>query len=62
MDCFFKFTCVKAVPRASSIFVPLSSFIQGTILVPDPDHQDKHLVVDHINSDMFLQMKAQVPQ
>ncbi|KAG2037875.1 hypothetical protein BDR03DRAFT_933870 [Suillus americanus] len=54
MDRFFKLTCVKAIPRASSIFVPLSSFIRGAVLVPDPDHQDKHLVVDHINSDMFL--------
>ncbi|KAG1865264.1 hypothetical protein F4604DRAFT_1881913 [Suillus subluteus] len=61
-DRFFKFTRVKAVPRASSIFVPLSSFIQGAVLVPDPDHQDEHLVVDHIDSDMFLRMKARVPQ
>ncbi|KAG1874443.1 hypothetical protein F4604DRAFT_1880894 [Suillus subluteus] len=61
-DHFFKFTHVKAVPRASSIFVPLSSFIRGAVLVPDPDHQDEHLVVDHIDSDMFLRMKAQVPQ
>ncbi|KAG1851702.1 hypothetical protein F4604DRAFT_1883568 [Suillus subluteus] len=62
MDHFFKFTCVKAVPRALSIFVPLSSFIRGTVLVPDPDHQDEHLVVDHIDSDMFIRMKARVPQ
>ncbi|KAG0708024.1 hypothetical protein DFH29DRAFT_979603 [Suillus ampliporus] len=27
MDCFFKLTRVKAIPRASSIFVPLNSFI-----------------------------------
>ncbi|KAG1845088.1 hypothetical protein DFJ58DRAFT_717530 [Suillus subalutaceus] len=53
MDHFFKLTRVKALPRASSIFVPLSSFIRGTILVPDADHQDEHLVVDHLDSDMF---------
>ncbi|KAG1861216.1 hypothetical protein F4604DRAFT_1929797 [Suillus subluteus] len=54
MDCFFKLTHVKALPRASSIFVPLSSFIQGAVLVPNADHQDEHLVVDHLDSDMFL--------
>ncbi|KAG2045352.1 hypothetical protein BDR03DRAFT_848345 [Suillus americanus] len=53
-DRFFKLTRVKTVPRASSIFVPLSSFIRGAVLVPDPDHQDEHLIVDHIDSDMFL--------
>ncbi|KAG1747467.1 hypothetical protein EDB19DRAFT_1826190 [Suillus lakei] len=61
-DRFFKLTCVKAVPRASSIFVPLNSFIQDAVLVPDPDHQDEFLVADHIDSDMFLQMKTWVPQ
>ncbi|KAG1850743.1 hypothetical protein C8R48DRAFT_750083 [Suillus tomentosus] len=61
-DRFFKLTRVKAVPRASSIFVPLKSFIRGALLVPDPEYQDEYLVVDHIDSDMFLRMKAQVPQ
>ncbi|KAG2142880.1 uncharacterized protein EDB93DRAFT_1241527 [Suillus bovinus] len=58
MDRFFKLTRVKALPRASSIFIPLSSFIRGAVLVPDADHQDEHLVVDHLDSDMFLQMRA----
>lgn len=58
MDRIFKLTRVKAVPRASSIFIPLVSFIRGAVLVPDPDRQDEYLVVDHIDSDMFLRMKA----
>jgi hypothetical protein len=61
-DHFFKLTHVKAIPRASSIFIPLNSFIRGALLVPDPDYQDEYLVVDHIDSDMFLRMKARVPQ
>ncbi|KAG1725468.1 hypothetical protein EDD22DRAFT_982843 [Suillus occidentalis] len=60
MDRFFKLTRVKALPRASSIFIPLSSFIRGAVLVPDADHQDEHLVVDHLDSDMFLRMWAWV--
>ncbi|KAG1861808.1 hypothetical protein DFJ58DRAFT_715411 [Suillus subalutaceus] len=58
MDHFFKLTRVKALPRASSIFVPLSSFIRGAVLVPDADHQDEYLVVNHLDSDMFLRMRA----
>ncbi|KAG1729317.1 uncharacterized protein EDB91DRAFT_1239239 [Suillus paluster] len=54
MDRSLKLTRVKALPRASSIFIPLSSFIRGTVLVPDSKCQDEYIVVDHINSDMFL--------
>ncbi|KAG2080500.1 hypothetical protein BD769DRAFT_1378868 [Suillus cothurnatus] len=58
MDCPLKLTRVKALPKACSIFVPLSSFIRGAVLVPDSEHQDEYIVVDHIDSDMFLRMKA----
>ncbi|KAG1836025.1 hypothetical protein F4604DRAFT_1943802 [Suillus subluteus] len=58
MDHSLKLTRVKALPRASSIFVPLSSFIRGAVLVPDSERQDEYIVVDHIDSDMFLRMKA----
>ncbi|KAG2137820.1 hypothetical protein BD769DRAFT_1351482 [Suillus cothurnatus] len=58
MDRPLKLTRVKALPRACSIFVPLSSFIRGAVLVPDSEHQDEYIVVDHIDSDMFLRMKA----
>ncbi|KAG1768464.1 hypothetical protein EV702DRAFT_1181984 [Suillus placidus] len=49
---------VKAVPRGDSIFVPLKSFIRGAVLARDPEHRDEFLVVEHIDSDMFLRMKA----
>ncbi|KAG2751289.1 hypothetical protein P692DRAFT_201839037 [Suillus brevipes Sb2] len=60
MDHIFKLTRVKAVPRSPSIFIPLKSFICGVVLVPDSKHQDEYFVVDHIDDDMFLQMKARV--
>ncbi|KAG1771113.1 hypothetical protein EV702DRAFT_1181527 [Suillus placidus] len=53
-----RLTRVKAVPRASSIFVPVQSLIRGAVCFPDPDHQDEFFVVDHIDSDMFLCMKS----
>ncbi|KAG0696993.1 hypothetical protein DFH29DRAFT_984460 [Suillus ampliporus] len=50
-------TCVRALPRESSIFVPVRSLIRGAVCFPDPDHQDEFLVVEHIDSDMFLRLK-----
>jgi len=54
LDHEFKLTRVKAAPRSSSIFVPLECFICGAVLFPDPEHRDEFIVVDHIDSDMFL--------
>ncbi|KAG1830269.1 hypothetical protein DFJ58DRAFT_737037 [Suillus subalutaceus] len=51
-------TRVKGRPRASSIFIPVQSFIRGAVCFPDPDHRDEFLVVDHIDSDMFVRMKS----
>ncbi|KAG1811595.1 hypothetical protein EV424DRAFT_1327573 [Suillus variegatus] len=58
MDRIFKLTRVKAVPRSSSIFIPLSSFIRGAVLVPDSERQDEYFIADHIDGDIFLRMKA----
>ncbi|KIJ59110.1 hypothetical protein HYDPIDRAFT_177922 [Hydnomerulius pinastri MD-312] len=51
-------TRVKAVPHASSIFVPLKSIICGVVLVPDTDHDDEFFVVNHLDSDMFLRVQG----
>ncbi|KAG1859232.1 hypothetical protein F4604DRAFT_1882756 [Suillus subluteus] len=58
IDRDFQLTRIKAVSRESSIFVPLRSFIRGAMLYPDPAHQDEFIVVDHIDSDMFMRMKT----
>ncbi|KAG2140569.1 hypothetical protein DEU56DRAFT_870910 [Suillus clintonianus] len=58
IDRDLRLTRVKAAPRKDSIFVPLKSFIRGAVLVCDPEHQDEFLVVEHIDSNMFLRMKA----
>jgi len=46
---------VRARPRAEAQFIPLRSVIRGALLVQD-GHFD-FLVVDTVNSDMFLQVK-----
>ncbi|KAG2140624.1 hypothetical protein DEU56DRAFT_734807, partial [Suillus clintonianus] len=53
IDRELKFTRVKAVPRANSIFVLLASFIRGAVLFPDREHQGEFIVVDHIDSYML---------
>ncbi|KAG0696432.1 hypothetical protein DFH29DRAFT_984614 [Suillus ampliporus] len=58
IDRDLRLTRVKAVPRGDSIFVPLKSFIRGAVLACDPEHQDEFVVVEHIDSDIFLRMKA----
>ncbi|KAG1743670.1 uncharacterized protein EDB91DRAFT_1236667 [Suillus paluster] len=60
IDQDLRLTRVKAVPRADSIIILLKSFIQGALLFPDPAHQGKFLVVNHVDSDMVLCMKSWV--
>lgn len=58
IDRDLRLTRVKAVPRADSIIIPLKSFIRGALLCPDPTHQGEYLVINHVDSDMFLRMKS----
>ncbi|EIW85767.1 hypothetical protein CONPUDRAFT_48530 [Coniophora puteana RWD-64-598 SS2] len=50
---------VKAVPRASSIVIPLGSIVRGALLAPDFKSRDRSefFVMNHIDGDMFLRMK-----
>ena len=38
--------------------IPLESIVRGALLVPDSDNPEEYLVVDTIDSDMFLRMKS----
>ena len=57
LDRDFQLTRVKALPSTSSMFIPLDSIIRGVVLVPS-DNDKEYFVVDHLDSDMFLRMKA----
>ena len=57
LDRDFQLTRVKALPSTSSMFIPLESIICGVVLVPS-DSENEYFVVDHLDSDMFLRMKA----
>ncbi|KIK98401.1 hypothetical protein PAXRUDRAFT_9570 [Paxillus rubicundulus Ve08.2h10] len=54
LDRDFRLNRVKAVPRSSSISVPMASFIRGAVLVSDTEHRDEYFVFDHLDGDMFL--------
>jgi hypothetical protein len=38
--------------------ISLESVVRGALLVPDPDNSEEYLVVDTVDSDMFLRMKS----
>ncbi|KIJ58540.1 hypothetical protein HYDPIDRAFT_184182 [Hydnomerulius pinastri MD-312] len=52
------FWCVRAKPRPSSIFISCRSVIRGAMVVPDFDEPGDYLVVDGVDTDMFLRMNA----
>jgi len=60
MDRDFRLHRVKAVPRASSVFIPISSIIRGAVLVPDTTRTDEYFMFEHVDSDMFLQMNQDI--
>ena len=57
LDRDFQLTRVKALPNTSLMFIPLESIICSAVLVPS-DSANEYFVVDHLDSDMFLWMKA----
>jgi hypothetical protein len=52
---------LKEKPREKSIIIPARSIIRGAYIVPDGDKKADWLVVDIIDSDMFLRMHALYP-
>ncbi|KAK0434975.1 uncharacterized protein EV420DRAFT_1623707 [Desarmillaria tabescens] len=65
LDLDLGFYRVRAKKRSSSVFISIYSIVQGALLVEDfgyktsngPDARKEYLVVDAVDSDMFLRMK-----
>ena len=49
---------VRAKPRSSSEFIFVHTIIRGAALASDPETAGDYFVVDTIDTDMFLRMKA----
>lgn len=49
---------VRAKPRSSSEFIFVESIIRGAALASDPEAVGDYFVMDTIDTDMFLRMKA----
>ncbi|KIJ58589.1 hypothetical protein HYDPIDRAFT_178048 [Hydnomerulius pinastri MD-312] len=56
-DKHFHFWRVKPQPRARSCFISVRSIIRGAALTSDPSEPADYLVIDTVDSDMFLRMK-----
>ncbi|KAG1887716.1 hypothetical protein F4604DRAFT_1877523 [Suillus subluteus] len=53
----FNFWQVKAKPRVSTEFFLVQSIVRGCVLVEDSSRPNEALVIDTLNTDMFLRMK-----
>ncbi|KAG0702765.1 hypothetical protein DFH29DRAFT_982269 [Suillus ampliporus] len=53
----FQFWHIKRKPRASAEFFSVHSIVRGCVIVEDASRPDEFLVVDTVDTDMFLQMK-----
>jgi hypothetical protein len=49
---------VRAKPRSSSEFIFVDSIIRGAALASDPETLGDYFVMDTIDTDMFLRMRA----
>lgn len=54
----FGFYRVRAQPRTRSEFVSVQSIVRGILLAQDPDFPEEFLVVDVVDTDMYLRMKS----
>ncbi|KAG1747038.1 uncharacterized protein EDB91DRAFT_1235854 [Suillus paluster] len=57
LDKDFQFWRVKRKPRASAEFFSVHSIVWGCMIVEDVSRPDKFLIVDTIDTDMFLRMQ-----
>jgi len=60
-DKYLHFWRVRQRPAASSEFVFVQSIIRGALLVEDAGYPGTHIVIDTIDSDMFLRVKELFP-
>ncbi|PSR75420.1 hypothetical protein PHLCEN_2v9125, partial [Hermanssonia centrifuga] len=57
VDVDLDFYRVRAKPRRSCEFIPIRSIVRGALLYDDPGNAGESLVVDTIDTDMFLRLK-----
>ncbi|GJF00634.1 hypothetical protein PsYK624_169280 [Phanerochaete sordida] len=62
VDWDFQFHRVKLAERSDSRVIPLRAVERGALLTEDPDHEDEYLVVDTVDTDMFLRIRKMHPE
>jgi hypothetical protein len=53
---------VREKPRRDSEFIPVESIIRGALLASDSNKNGEFLVVDVVDSDMFLRLQSMYPR
>jgi hypothetical protein len=52
---------LQAKPRANAVFVPARSIYRGAYIIPESPDEATSLVVDVVDSDMFLRIRQMYP-
>ena len=52
---------LKMWERTASRFIPLQSIIRGALVAHDSQNHDEYVIVDIIDPDMFLRVRAMYP-
>lgn len=53
---------LKMAYRSQSRFIPLRSIVRGALLCQDSQHADEFVVVDTVDTDMFLRIRNLFPE
>ncbi|KAF7378401.1 hypothetical protein MSAN_00266700 [Mycena sanguinolenta] len=61
-DKALSFYHIRERPRKECEFISVYSIIRGALLAPDFDKRGDYLVIDVVDSDMFLRLKEMYPQ
>lgn len=49
---------IRAKPRSQAMFIPVRSIVRGALLFPVPAKTNEFFVVDTVDADMYLRVKA----
>ena len=53
---------IRAKPRKSAEFISIHSIIRGALVAKDFQQEGDYLVIDAVDTDMFLRLKRMYPQ
>ena len=61
VDIDFDFYRLKIQDRKDSRFIPLRAVERGALLAQDSERHDEYIVIDTVDADMYLRIRAMYP-